>query len=403
MLEEKFEALLKAEWDRALEYEAEGDDECYDDGLFESLLANTITEKETRYLAEDLEKSKELREQCALHFELGFYDGSPFELRMRRFRDNPDEETDEHWKRIAAAFDPTLEAILEPSGNVPSVNRWIADVQTTNSLRDFVASVVCAPVDGSRTNDTNIIVSFAGHGVEADANEASAPTTAETERKLGYGGGTEKTAKKWSVPWASVACAAFVAVATCSGLMFWRGTGTPAPEQIASDNRPSNANEYAASNADETQEGLLNALSGRSGGDETPATAASRGGGEKGGDEAFAFPSYEYMESHGGALENFDGLSEINGEAREAFLDGNFSLAAKRFGEAVERLEAEKSVDEQTMMRALWNWGVATAKSGDRETAVKIFERLKTRDLNASQGQFMSVENVDAALKAWRQ
>lgn len=81
-------------------------------GLWESLGADMLSPDETRLLADHLDECEECRADCALAFELKVYDDAPFGDRMRTFRDNPSSETDDDWRRIALAFDPTT---LEPS------------------------------------------------------------------------------------------------------------------------------------------------------------------------------------------------------------------------------------------------------------------------------------------------
>ncbi|MBQ7112193.1 MAG: hypothetical protein IJO06_13415 [Thermoguttaceae bacterium] len=96
---------------RALTYD--DDCVCREYGLWESLSVDMLSPDETRLLAEHLDECEKCRDFCATAFELSIYDDMPFDDRMRALRDNPSSETDDDWKRIALAFDPTLEPAKE--------------------------------------------------------------------------------------------------------------------------------------------------------------------------------------------------------------------------------------------------------------------------------------------------
>ena len=96
---------------RALTYD--DDCVCREYGLWESLSVDMLSPDETRLLAEHLDECENCRAFCALAFELSMYDDTPYGDRMRALRDNPSSEMDDDWKRIAFAFDPTLEPTKE--------------------------------------------------------------------------------------------------------------------------------------------------------------------------------------------------------------------------------------------------------------------------------------------------
>ncbi len=90
-----------------------------DYGLMEALCVDMLSEEETRDFAERLEKCEYSRRECAAMFASGTYEGTPFADRMKNYAS----ETDAAWKKIAATFDPSLEAKASVAEAARTVSR----------------------------------------------------------------------------------------------------------------------------------------------------------------------------------------------------------------------------------------------------------------------------------------
>lgn len=117
------------------------DDDCLCDayGMWESLVADMLSPDEKRLLAEHLDECPRCRADCALAFKMKVYDNAPLGDRMRAFRDNPLSETDDDWRRIAFAFDPTLEPTKEFEAQVEA--RVVFNVRRVRAKNEEEAKI----------------------------------------------------------------------------------------------------------------------------------------------------------------------------------------------------------------------------------------------------------------------
>lgn len=121
-----------------------------DYGLMEALSVDMLSEEETRAFAERLETCEYCRRECATMFATGAYEGTPFDERMKNYAS----ETDDAWKKIAEAFDPSLKTkrnVVEAAkGNAPSVRaKNVAEAKHRTSWRQVALCASAALVGGA--------------------------------------------------------------------------------------------------------------------------------------------------------------------------------------------------------------------------------------------------------------
>lgn len=341
--EAKLLALLEA-------IETDGDDcVCDDFGLWETLCADMLSKEETERLAEHLDVCEDCRQECADAHRLGAYKGSPFYARMDAYKKNPAAESDENWKKIAFAFDPSLAKIVVSQ------------------------------------NDADVII-----------DEKDDPTPTPRREK-----DNQKASARWRVPGYSAAAALLFAAALTAGpaiVEMAKNDSKPDEPSIiepkSSDNPvvlPSDEDEATRrGNGAENNEIPSDSWTYEDGAEESPSLS-----------ELFENPRVKELDWNEGSkgmgaetqatvagekyvLHELEGIEELQAlldceNAVAAFNDGDYKTAAREFGALVETLKASEKVDDKTLNRAYWNWGVATLRSGDKAKAKEIFEALKAR------------------------
>lgn len=372
-----------------------------DYGLLESLASDALSPNEARRFAEHLKSCEECRRECAALWDAGVYDDAPFGDRMRAFVDDPCAETDEDWKTIALAF----------RGAVVS-----------ESTLDCVN--YCAPSPAPIANDIYVAPEFEQVLADWNASRPKAREKAESRRVFA----------KW--PAFAYSAAALLLVAVAAQFM---ETAPPRPvdeNQIAMETKTSDVGSRAVTSPSsdepretETAQEETDASAKPKGGSPAFGVAESKGvapfpasdgaadfaasGASAVADEAA--PSavvdeaarerlqYELLQVWSPNLAWFDGAVELHEQGLAAFNAANFADAAQKFGKLVGLIEANaESADadaddvNDALVDAYWNWGVATAQSGEKKRAAGIFGKLKKMEMSDRKRK-----DVQDALEAW--
>lgn len=392
-----------------------GADHVSDDyGLLESLASDTLSPNEARRFAEHLKTCEECRQECAAIWATGFYDDSPFGDRMRAFENDPISETDEHWKTIAVAFNEELASAAKRS--VASFDESVADdlyvaPEFKQALAVWEAS---KPKARSKAEPRRAAAKWRAFSYSAAAVllglvaaqflETKPPVN--PEKQIARHTTDDKPDAAPSVPEQAAHSPA---------------TPTPGDEPDASKTArprsfgvPENG-ATSENNGEENESSLGTSRAFPSAGMKSiapPALAGAKGGANFSasnigdGETSASKPQYEDLRESNGHFTAFDGADDWYRQGVDAFNDGDFTTASQKFGKLVALLngkpklvEGEEGDLNAALFDAYWNYGVATAKNNDKESAVKIFNELKTKKLapNDKQEGF-----VEAALEAWR-
>lgn len=313
-----------------------------DYGLMEALSVDMLSEEETRAFAEHLETCEYCRRECATMFATGAYAGTPFDKRLKNYAS----ETDDAWKKIAEAFDPSLKTkrnVAEAAkGNAPSVRaKNVAEAKNRASWRQVALCASAALVGGAVVALSPDF--FSDPETQSGKIAEQARVLPPVENKGGALGESPLGSKELGVSNAD------------------ESTALPTVENVWT---PDAENLRLNFSVEDAKSALA----------KSDVRRNSNAGSSLASMIGYSPESQTETASYRGAL---------------AFKEGRFAEAAAAFKEAV----ASETADEN----ARWNLAIATAKSGDVESACEILAAL--RDETTSDE---IREQADKALKYWR-